>query len=60
MLKLKVGCVKEIKNREYRVGIIPDHVKSYVSAGHEVWMEKGLESALDFWMRNMKMPARNS
>lgn len=41
MLKLKVGCVKEIKNREYRVGIIPDHVKSYVSAGHEVWMEKG-------------------
>lgn len=38
---MKVGCVKEIKNREYRVGLIPDNVKSYVNEGHEVWIEKG-------------------
>ena len=29
---MKVGCVKEIKNREYRVGLTPDNVKSYVNS----------------------------
>lgn len=38
---MRIGCVKEIKNREYRVGLIPDNAKSYVNAGHEVWIEKG-------------------
>ena len=38
---MKVGCVKEIKNREYRVGLIPDNVKSYVNAGHQVLIERG-------------------
>ena len=33
---MKVGCVKEIKNNEFRVGLTPDNVKSYVAAGHEV------------------------
>jgi len=37
---VKVGCVKEIKNKEFRVGMTPDNVKSYVSAGHEVYIEK--------------------
>ena len=37
---MKVGCVKEIKNREYRVGLIPDNVKSYVNAGHQVLIER--------------------
>ncbi|MCB6416516.1 alanine dehydrogenase [Dorea acetigenes] len=37
---MKVGCVKEIKNKEFRVGMTPDNVKSYVSAGHEVYIEK--------------------
>ena len=37
---MKVGCVKEIKNNEYRVGMTPDNVKSYVNAGHEVYIEK--------------------
>ena len=36
-----VGCVKEIKNNEYRVGLTPDNVKSYVAAGHEVLIEHG-------------------
>ena len=38
---MKVGCVKEIKNNEFRVGMTPDNVKSYVNAGHEVYIEKG-------------------
>ncbi|HIR93458.1 MAG TPA: alanine dehydrogenase [Candidatus Egerieimonas intestinavium] len=37
---MRVGCVKEIKNNEYRVGLTPDNVKSYVGAGHEVYIEK--------------------
>ena len=39
--KMKVGCVKEIKNNEFRVGMTPDNVKSYVNAGHDVYIEKG-------------------
>lgn len=38
---MRIGCAKEIKNREYRVGLTPDNVKSYVRAGHEVFIEKG-------------------
>jgi len=38
---LKVGCVREIKNNEFRVGLTPDNVKSYVAAGHQVLIEKG-------------------
>ena len=38
---MKIGCVKEIKNNEFRVGLTPDNVKAYVSAGHHVYVEKG-------------------
>lgn len=38
---MKVGCVKEIKNNEFRVGLTPDNVRSYVAAGHEVLVEHG-------------------
>ena len=38
---MKVGCVKEIKKQEYRVGMTPDNVKSYVNAGHTVYIEAG-------------------
>lgn len=38
---MRIGCVKEIKNNEYRVGLTPDNVKSYVKAGHEVVVERG-------------------
>ena len=38
---MKIGCVREIKNNEYRVGLTPDNVKAYVAAGHHVYMEKG-------------------
>ena len=38
---MRIGCAKEIKNNEFRVGLTPDNVKSYVSAGHEVLVEHG-------------------
>ncbi len=38
---MKIGCVKEIKNNEYRVGLTPDNVRAYVAAGHHVYIEKG-------------------
>ncbi len=38
---MKIGCVKEIKNHEYRVGLTPDNVRSYVAAGHHVYIEMG-------------------
>lgn len=41
-----VGCVKEIMNNEFRVGIVPDHVNMYVKAGHSFLIEKdaGIEA----------------
>jgi alanine dehydrogenase len=38
---MKIGCPREIKNHEYRVGLTPNAVLSYVQAGHEVYIEKG-------------------
>jgi len=36
-----VGCPKEIKNEEYRVGMTPNAVKDFVAAGHTVIVEAG-------------------
>jgi alanine dehydrogenase len=38
---MKVGCVKEIKNNEFRVGMTPDNAKEYALHGHRVFVEKG-------------------
>ena len=38
---MKIGTVKEIKPREYRVGLTPCCVKAYTKRGHEVFVEKG-------------------
>ena len=38
---MRVGCVKEIKNNEFRVGVTPDGTKEYRAHGHEVYIEKG-------------------
>ena len=35
-----IGCTKELKNHEYRVGLTPDNVLAYVNNGHTVYMEK--------------------
>ena len=36
-----VGCVKEIKKQEYRVGLTPGNVQDYVAHGHKVLLESG-------------------
>ena len=37
---MKIGCVKEIKAQEYRVGLTPDDVAQYIAHGHKVSIEK--------------------
>ncbi|MEO6041721.1 MAG: alanine dehydrogenase [Croceibacterium sp.] len=36
-----IGCPREIKNREYRVGLTPESAKELHKHGHEVWIESG-------------------
>lgn len=36
-----IGCPREIKNREYRVGLTPESARELVRHGHEVWVETG-------------------
>ncbi len=36
---MRVGCPKEIKNHEYRVGLTPGSVREYVAHGHDVIVE---------------------
>ena len=38
---MRIGCPREIKNREYRVGLTPESAKELVANGHEVWVETG-------------------
>lgn len=38
---MKIGCVKEIKKYEYRVGLTPSSVIEYVNHNHIVMIEKG-------------------
>jgi alanine dehydrogenase len=35
-----IGTVREVKNKEYRVGLTPSSVREYVSHGHQVIVEK--------------------
>ncbi len=45
---MKVGCLKEIKTHEYRVGMTPSDVKSYVSRGHEILIQVNAGTAAGF------------
>jgi alanine dehydrogenase len=36
-----IGCPKEIKTREYRVGLVPGGVAALTARGHQVLIEKG-------------------
>lgn len=38
---MRVGCPKEIKNHEYRVGLTPESARELVEQGNEVWIEGG-------------------
>lgn len=43
-----VGCVKEIKTHEYRVGLTPSDVKSYIIRGHQVLIQRNAGTAAGF------------
>ena len=43
-----VGCPKEIKVHEYRVGLVPSSVKEYVTHGHKVIMETAAGVGINF------------
>jgi alanine dehydrogenase len=45
---MKIGCLKEIKKHEYRVGLIPSDVKSYVSRGHQIIIQENAGQAAGF------------
>jgi len=36
---MRIGVPKEIKTREFRVGMVPPGVRELVDAGHEVWVQ---------------------
>lgn len=44
---MRVGCPKEIKNHEYRVGLTPESAKELVMQGHEVWIETQAGCGID-------------
>jgi alanine dehydrogenase len=48
LLNMDIGVPKEIKNNEYRVGLVPAGVRMLISAGHRVYVEKaaGLGSGI--------------
>ncbi|MBT2919005.1 alanine dehydrogenase [Vibrio anguillarum] len=43
-----IGVPKEIKNHEYRVGMIPASVREVVSHGHQVYVETNAGSGIGF------------
>ena len=45
---MRVGCPKEIKNHEYRVGLTPESARELVNRGHEVWIESGALTSARF------------
>src|SRR5258707_11182044 len=44
---VKIGVPKEIKNNEYRVGMIPAAVRELTSRGHKVFVETKAGDAID-------------
>lgn len=45
---MRIGVPKEIKNNENRVAMTPASVKSYATAGHEVWIQAGAGAGSGF------------
>lgn len=45
---MKIGVPKEIKNHEYRVGLIPAGVKELIHNGHQVAVETGAGEGIGF------------
>lgn len=38
---MNIGCVKEVKKYEYRVGLTPQNVADYTTHGHKVYIQSG-------------------
>lgn len=45
---MKIGIPKEIKDHEYRVGLVPSMVHELTQRGHEVFVETNAGSGIDF------------
>ncbi|GGY91868.1 MULTISPECIES: alanine dehydrogenase [Shewanella] len=45
---MKIGIPKEIKNHEYRVGMVPSSVRELTMQGHEVYIEKNAGLGIGF------------
>ncbi len=45
---MKIGCPKEIKKQEHRVGLVPASVKELVAHGHSVMVETGAGQGIGF------------
>ncbi len=43
-----IGCPKEIKTHEYRVGLVPGSVKELVARGHTVLIEAGAGAGINY------------
>ena len=43
-----IGCPKEIKTHEYRVGLVPSSVKELISNGHEVLVESSAGEGINY------------
>ncbi len=43
-----IGCVKEIKNQEYRVGLTPANTKEYIRHGHRLLIQAGAGNGAGF------------
>jgi len=43
-----IGCPKEIKAQEHRVGLVPSSVKEFVTHGHKVIVETGAGAGINF------------
>ncbi|MGH6762893.1 MAG: alanine dehydrogenase [Phyllobacterium sp.] len=44
---MRVGCPKEIKNHEYRVGLTPGAAREYVAHGHTVIVQSGAGAGIN-------------
>lgn len=45
---MKVGCVKEIKKYEFRVGMTPANAREYIRHGHQVYIQMGAGEGSSF------------
>ncbi|PAF49409.1 alanine dehydrogenase [Helicobacter sp. 12S02232-10] len=49
-----IGCPKEIKDHEFRVGLTPSNVHTFSEAGCKVYIEKGAGEAINFYDEDYK------